>query len=212
MGAVAANQNKNNILKSEGELYNTSDQEKQIRTRSGRSVVKPRRYRLQKCINLITNAYNAFRGPGRQKEGPQWRRAEEAELQRFRKMEGLELAKISKNLPVIPTRWEYIHKTDNLKGAVYKARCVVQAFRQTVGIQYNHYKILSPVVDLTGVRVSTAIATKKNTTIHHLDIQLAHLNAPLPENEEIYANQDERKRRILLVAQEAGIWNETIRT
>ncbi|KAJ8140640.1 hypothetical protein OY671_006178 [Metschnikowia pulcherrima] len=97
-----------------------------------------------------------------------------------------EVRKIPNNVLVIPTRWVYTHKEDDLKGAVYKARCVVQGFRQKEGIHLNKYRVSSPVVELSSIRVLTSIATEYGYPIHHLDIKSAYLNAPLPKGEEIY--------------------------
>ncbi|KAJ8139395.1 hypothetical protein OY671_007393 [Metschnikowia pulcherrima] len=101
-------------------------------------------------------------------------------------MEVFEVTKIPEGVQVIPTRWVYTHKEDDLKGAVYKARCVVQGFRQKEGIHFNKYRVSSPVVDLSSIRTLTAIATELDYPIHHLDIKSAYLNAPLPKGEEIY--------------------------
>ncbi|GEQ66782.1 hypothetical protein JCM33374_g445 [Metschnikowia sp. JCM 33374] len=97
-----------------------------------------------------------------------------------------EVVPIPRNVTVIPTRFVYTHKADDLKGAVYKARCVVQGFRQKEGIHFNRYRVSSPVVELSSIRTLTAIATENDFPIHHLDIKSAYLNAPLPKGEEIY--------------------------
>lgn len=152
--------------------------------RSGRIIQRPIRYR-ERILTVHNKLMRTMIAP----EGSpvEWRLAELAELIKFKKMEVFEVRPLPKGTKPIPMRWVYTHKKDDLKGAVYKARCVVQGFRQKEGTHYNKYKILSPVVELLAVRLLTIIATEKNYLIHHLDIQLASLNAPLPEGEEIFA-------------------------
>lgn len=115
-----------------------------------------------------------------------WDNAEREELKKFKEMEVFEVRKIPRGVQTIPTLWVYTHKADDLKGGVYKARCVVQGSRQKEGVHFNKYRVLSPVVELLSIRTLTLIATEYNYPIHHLDIRLAYLHASLPKGEEIY--------------------------
>lgn len=155
-------------------------------TRSGRKVRMPMRFRevnsvvfdgLMKCINNIRIGNENFDA---------WKTAELKELQKWEDMGVYEWKKTPDKAIAIPTRWVYTFKEDDQKGAVYKARCVVQGFRQKEGIHYNKLRVLSPVAELLSIRLLTIIATEYDYPIHHLDIQSAYLHAPLPKGEEIH--------------------------
>lgn len=158
--------------------------ESHITTKSGRIVRRPIRYRDRVLINLVRQANHIADS---RSERERYAIAEEAEMEKFKKHEVYDVRKTPDGVTAIPTTWVRTRKDDDLKGAVFKARCVVQGFRQEEGRHYNKHRILSPVIDLLTVRLMTAVATEKNYSIHHLDIQLAYLNAPLPEHERIYA-------------------------
>lgn len=131
---------------------------------------------LKKINNLMINASNFGK----------WDEAKDKEIDKWWRMEVQEWRTIPKGISIIPTTWVCTHKEDDLKGAVYKARCVVQGFRQEEGKHYNKFKVLSPVTELRSIRLLTVLATEFKFVIHHLDIVSAYLNAPLPKGEEIY--------------------------
>ena len=157
------------------------------KTRFGRTIRRPLRFRERpqgdveaqeaKRINLVRTKHD---------DSAAWKKAEKDEIDKFKSMRVYEVCEIPDETSLIPTRWVYTHKEDDLKGAVFKARCVVKGFKQKEGVHFNKYRVLSPVVELLSIRALTAIATEYNFPIHHLDIKLAYLNAPLPKGEEIY--------------------------
>ncbi|GJY02061.1 retrotransposon protein, putative, ty1-copia subclass [Tanacetum coccineum] len=69
----------------------------------------------------------------------------------------------------------------------YKARLVIQGFRQREGLDY--FDTYSPVTRITSIRMIIAIAALRNLEIHQMDVKTAFLNGDLEE--EIYMNQPE---------------------
>ncbi|KAG7664873.1 uncharacterized protein J8A68_001599 [[Candida] subhashii] len=111
-----------------------------------------------------------------------WINAKEKEIKKFKELKVFKVVKIPEGKKPIPTRWVFTKKEDDLKKEVYKARCVVQGFRQHEGIDFDISKISSPVTDLTTIRLLTAIATEFSFKIHHLDVKSAYLNADLSDD------------------------------
>jgi hypothetical protein len=75
-----------------------------------------------------------------------------------------------------------IKRDVNGKVLRYKARLVAQGFSQREGIDYTN--TFAPVVRLTSIRITLAIATNLNLEIDHLDVETAFLNGKI--DEEIY--------------------------
>ncbi|GKB91480.1 DNA polymerase zeta catalytic subunit-like protein [Tanacetum coccineum] len=69
----------------------------------------------------------------------------------------------------------------------YKARVVIQGFRQREGLDY--FDTYSPVTRITSIRMIIDIAALKNLEIHQMDVKTAFLNGDLEE--EISMNQPE---------------------
>ncbi|GKF46023.1 zinc finger CCCH domain-containing protein 14, partial [Tanacetum coccineum] len=70
----------------------------------------------------------------------------------------------------------------------YKARLVIQGFRQREGLDY--FDTYSSVTRITSIRTIIAIAALRNLEIHQMDVKtVAFLNGDLEE--EIYMNQPE---------------------
>ena len=67
----------------------------------------------------------------------------------------------------------------------YKARLVVQGFRQKEGLDF--FDTYSPVTRITSIRILIAIAALRNLEIHQMDVKTAFLNGDLEE--EIYMKQ-----------------------
>ncbi|GEQ72946.1 hypothetical protein JCM33374_g6634 [Metschnikowia sp. JCM 33374] len=154
-------------------------------TRFDREVKLPTRYQKDYILNIheikrINNIRMAH------PHETAWEKAEEDEIRKFNEMEVYEEVPIPSGSILIPMLFVYTFKEDDLKGEVYKARAVVQGYRQQEGIHFNKYRVSSPVADLSSIRILTSIATEANYPIHHLDIKSAYLNASLPEGEEIY--------------------------
>ncbi|GKD98518.1 putative RNA-directed DNA polymerase [Tanacetum coccineum] len=67
----------------------------------------------------------------------------------------------------------------------YKARVVIQGFRQREGLDY--FDTYSPVTRITSIRMIIAIVALRNLEIHQMDVKTVFLNGDLEE--EIYINQ-----------------------
>lgn len=107
-------------------------------------------------------------------------------MNKFVILEVWDWSEIPENATLISMVWVYGYKEEDIKGAVYKARCVIQGFRQQEGVHFSKYRALSPVAGFLSIRLLTIFATEYNYTIHHLDIESTHPNGPLSDDEHIY--------------------------
>ena len=102
------------------------------------------------------------------------------EMKKFKDMNVYQVVKKKKNFRLIPAKWVHTYKPEDPKGNSSRAG-VVQGFRQIAGVDFDKNCVLSPVTDLTTLRVLTAIAVEEKSQIHHIDIKSAYLNASLPK-------------------------------
>lgn len=163
---------------------NTNDS--RYRTKFGRQVRKPIRYVERTGKDVETTQIRTMAHIRKRDQNPAWRKAEQDEIENFIRLDVFDITPIPKGIPLIPLMFVHTFKADDLKGNVYKARCVVLGCRQKEGIHYNKLRVLSPVVDALSIRILVSIATEFDFPIHHLDIKLAYLNSSLPKGEEIY--------------------------
>ncbi|GJW78375.1 zinc finger, CCHC-type containing protein [Tanacetum coccineum] len=70
----------------------------------------------------------------------------------------------------------------------FKARLVIQGFRQKEGIDY--FDTYAPVARITTIRLLLALAAIHNLVIHQMDVKTTFLNGDL--DEEVYMKQPER--------------------
>ena len=83
----------------------------------------------------------------------------------------------------ISSKFIFSFKRDvNGKVTWYKARLVAQGFSQREGVDYTN--TFAPVVRLTSIHITLAIATNLNLEMDHLDVETAFLNGKI--DEEIY--------------------------
>ena len=115
-----------------------------------------------------------------------WRRSMDNEMKKFKEMNVYQVVKKKKNFRMIPAKWVHSYKPNDPKGEFFRSRCVVQGFRQIPGLDFDKNCVLSPVTDLTTIRVLTAIAVESKAQIHHIDIKSAYLNATLPKDTPIF--------------------------
>lgn len=82
--------------------------------------------------------------------------------------------------------WVHTYKTNDLKNHNYKSRCVVMGNYMVENRDFDPHAISSPVVDLTSIRLLSAIAVENNLVMHQLDIASAYLNASLEDGRVIF--------------------------
>nr|GEZ70605.1 zinc finger, CCHC-type [Tanacetum cinerariifolium] len=70
----------------------------------------------------------------------------------------------------------------------FKARLVIQGFRQKEGIDY--FDTYAPIARITTIRLLLALAAIHNLVIHQMDVKTSFLNGDL--DEEVYMKQPER--------------------
>lgn len=135
-------------------------------------------------------------------DDPNWKKAMRSEIQKFVEMEVFDVIKPPKGVRLIPAVWVHTYKEDDPKQEYHKSRCVVQGFRQVAGIEFDPERVLSPVTDLTSIRILTVIAVELQMEIHHIDVKSAYLNAVLPKNTPIFVRppkgfrKDDRGREV----------------
>ena len=95
----------------------------------------------------------------------------------------VERSQISKDTKVLRTRMIYkLKKNLNEKILRYKARCVVQDFRQIQDVDFDDIYVV--VVKIMSFKTLFVIVVKKNYDCEQMNITIAFLNVSL--NEEIY--------------------------
>ena len=95
----------------------------------------------------------------------------------------VEVDQVPASFTPIGSKFVFSLKKDvNGKIVRYKARLVAQGFSQREGIDYTN--TFAPVVRLTSIRITLAIATHLDLKIDHLDVETAFLNGKI--DEEIY--------------------------
>jgi hypothetical protein len=89
---------------------------------------------------------------------------------------------------ILRTRWVFTKKL-KADGSIdrFKARLVVQGFRQRPGVDYN--EIFSPVVRMEVLRTLFGIAARLNYEIHQMDVKTAFLNGGI--DAVVYIHQPE---------------------
>ncbi|GJV51542.1 zinc finger, CCHC-type containing protein [Tanacetum coccineum] len=84
------------------------------------------------------------------------------------------------------SKWIFKRKM-NVDGTIdkFKARLVIQGFRQKEGIDY--FDTYAPVARITTIRLLLALAAIHNLVIHQMDVKIAFLNGDL--DKEVYMKQ-----------------------
>ncbi|GJV47162.1 retrovirus-related pol polyprotein from transposon TNT 1-94 [Tanacetum coccineum] len=134
------------------------------------------------------NEPTSYREAVTSSEGQQWREAIKSEIESILQNHTWELVDLPPGCKPLGYKWIFKKKM-KADGTVdkYKARVVIQGFRQREGLDY--FDTYSPVTRITSIRMIIAIAALRNLEIHQMDVKTAFLNGDLEE--EIYMNQPE---------------------
>ena len=125
---------------------------------------------------------DALSGP----EGPFWRAAVEEELMTLLGMRTWSYTKLPHGRKALPCKWVFKRKL-NADGTIerYKARLVLQGFRQRYGVDYD--AVFAPVVRTSTVRLFFTLIASRDLECHQIDIKNAFVQSELEE--EIYMKQ-----------------------
>ncbi|GJT49951.1 retrovirus-related pol polyprotein from transposon TNT 1-94 [Tanacetum coccineum] len=137
---------------------------------------------------MVENEPTSYREAVTSSEGQQWREAIKSEIESILQNHTWELVDLPPGCKPLGYKWIFKKKM-KADGTVdkYKARLVIQGFRQREGLDY--FILISPVTRITSIRMIIAIAALRNLEIHQMDVKTAFLNGDLEE--EIYMNQPE---------------------
>ncbi|XP_074300561.1 uncharacterized protein LOC141631838 [Silene latifolia] len=99
------------------------------------------------------------------------------------------LADLPRGCKPLGCKWIFKKKM-KVDGSIdkFKARLVIQGFRQKEGIDY--FDTYAPVARITTIRLLIALAAINNLVIHQMDVKMAFLNGELKD--EVYMKQPER--------------------
>jgi hypothetical protein len=118
----------------------------------------------------------------------QWQAAMDKEINENSARNVHTLVPTPKGTRILGGKWVYTLKPDeNGNNHRFKARWVVQGFRQRKGIEYT--KTYAPVVAGSTVRTLFAVAAVRGWHVKQIDFITAFLNGILPETETVYTIQ-----------------------
>ncbi|CAA7023934.1 unnamed protein product [Microthlaspi erraticum] len=121
-------------------------------------------------------------------EADLWKEAVNSEMDSILQNHTYIITDLPPGFKALGCRWIFKTKLKT-DGAIdkYKARLVVQGFRQVEGLDF--FDTYSPVTRITSIRILIAIASLRDLEIHQMDVKTAFLNGDLEE--EIYMKQPE---------------------
>ncbi|GJR97683.1 retrovirus-related pol polyprotein from transposon TNT 1-94 [Tanacetum coccineum] len=115
-----------------------------------------------------------------------WIEAMQEELNEFKRLEVWELVPRLDKVMVIPLKWIYKVKLDELGGILKnKARLVARGYHQEEGINFEESFTL--VARLDAIRIFLAYAAHMNMIVYQMDVKTTFLNDIL--REEVYVSQ-----------------------
>ncbi|KAJ9567153.1 hypothetical protein OSB04_003119 [Centaurea solstitialis] len=117
-----------------------------------------------------------------------WKEAIQDEIDSIMQNHTWDLSDLPPGCKPLNSKWIFKRKM-KVDGSIdkYKARLVIQGFRQKEGIDF--FDTYAPVARITTIRLLLALAAIHNLVIHQMDVKTAFLNGEL--NEEIYMRQPE---------------------
>ncbi|KAJ9566098.1 hypothetical protein OSB04_002064 [Centaurea solstitialis] len=112
-----------------------------------------------------------------------WKEAIQDEIDSIMHNNTWKLSDLPPGCKPLNSKWIFKRKM-KVDGSIdkYKARLVIQGFRQKEGIDF--FDTYAPVARITTIRLLLALAAIHNLVIHQMDVKTAFLNGEL--NEEIY--------------------------
>lgn len=117
-----------------------------------------------------------------------WVKAMTKEFDSLEKNDTWDLVQRPKDVPVIPCRWVFTMKCNNLgEPTTPKARHVVKGYSQVYGV--NVFDTESPVTRPTSIRTVLSLTAMFDWDCINMDVDTAFLNAPVSET--IYVEQPE---------------------
>ncbi|GKE51760.1 zinc finger, CCHC-type containing protein [Tanacetum coccineum] len=122
------------------------------------------------------------------REAAFWKEAIHAEIGSIMKNDTWVLSDLPLGCKPLGYKWIFKRKM-KVDGTIdkFKARLVIQGFRQKEGIDY--FDTYTPVARITTIRLLLALAAIHNLVIHQMDVKTAFLNGDL--NKEVYMKQPE---------------------
>ena len=136
-------------------------------------------------IRMVEQGPATFRQAMATEEAVEWKEAIDSEAVSNEENDTFEdISAIPQDKQAIPTKSILTRKLDPTgKPIRYKARLVVQGFRQTLGVDYHEN--YSPVAEMASVRIALTIAAALDLEVEQLDVVTAFLGSELEE--EVYA-------------------------
>ena len=135
----------------------------------------------------------------------QWKIVDDAKIKVSKDMRiyvRVERSQIPKGTKVLETRMVYKLKKDlNEKILRYKARCVVQDFRQIQDVDFDDIYVV--VVKIMSFKTLFAIVVKKDYDCEQMNITIAFLNASLNEKIYIMPSKDYREKEYVWLLKRA---------
>ena len=116
-------------------------------------------------------------------DAPYWKEAVNSEFDSIMQNHTFYIMDLPEGFKALGCKWIFKTKL-KADGTIdkYKARLVVQGFRQKEGLDF--FDTYSPVSRITSIRTIICIAALRNLEIHQMDVKTAFLNGDLEE--EIY--------------------------
>ncbi|GJV49702.1 zinc finger, CCHC-type containing protein [Tanacetum coccineum] len=117
-----------------------------------------------------------------------WKEAIQSEIDSIMHNNTWELTDLPSGCKALGCKW-ILKRKMKVDGSIdkYKARLVIQGFRQKEGIDF--FDTYAPVARITTIRLLLALAAIHDLVIHQMDVKTAFLNGDL--DEEIYMKQPE---------------------
>ncbi|KAJ9550828.1 hypothetical protein OSB04_014873 [Centaurea solstitialis] len=144
-------------------------------------------YQYQYCFNVDEDP-KTYSEAMASRDAAFWKEAIQDEIDSIMQNHTWDLSDLPPGCKPLNSKWIFKRKM-KVDGSIdkYKARLVIQGFRQKEGIDF--FDTYAPVARITTIRLLLALAAIHNLVVHQMDVKTAFLNGEL--NEEIYMRQPE---------------------